>query len=373
MGASTGSVEDAKPIVAKPGFPFDSPASLWAVRASDLAFEKNTQAGRVGEAGGSSERDDNAEQSHRVSESNQQIFGDADGTELRLQSADIPDLQRQVSQELTVVQRLPKLTWIGGAFLFDEQTEARIEITVYPSIQIRPFPTVFGANARALFGQATYDVSRRVSLTAGARYTTERKDFQSLEGVYLFGTDILADPSSFHEMSAAPPSRPGRRKAAFSCRYQTTRSSTYPQRKASRAADSIRAPRVPGLAYDPESAWSYEGGIKRTIAGGRARVNMAAFYSDYQDLQVQSFIRAGVPDISNAASATIKGVEVEVAASAWRGVQLAGHLSWLDATYIGYLAVGPEGATGDAAGNRLNSAARMVRQQFRRVRVRDRS
>jgi iron complex outermembrane recepter protein len=106
----------------------------------------------------------------------------------------------------------------------------------------------------------------------------------------------------------------------------------------------------------PESAWSYEGGIKRTIAGGRARVNMAAFYSDYQDLQVQSFIRPGVPDISNAASATIKGVEVEVAASAWRGVQLAGHLSWLDATYDRYLAVGPEGATGDAAGNRLNSA-----------------
>ena len=51
------------------------------------------------------------------------------------------------------------------------------------------------------------------------------------------------------------------------------------------------------------------------MAGGRVRVNTAVFYNDYQDLQVQSFIRPGVLDISNAASATIRGVEVEVAAA----------------------------------------------------------
>ena len=36
--------------------------------------------------------------------------------------------------------------------------------------------------------------------------------------------------------------------------------------------------------------------MKRTIAGGRARVNLAAFYTDYQDLQVLSFLRPGVPE-----------------------------------------------------------------------------
>ena len=106
----------------------------------------------------------------------------------------------------------------------------------------------------------------------------------------------------------------------------------------------------------PEFAWSYEGGVKRLIAGGRARVNTAVFYTDYQDLQVQSFIRPGVPYISNAESAGITGVEVEAAASAWRGVQLAGSVSWLDAIYDTYLAVGPGGQTGDAAGHRLTNA-----------------
>ena len=70
------------------------------------------------------------------------------------------------------------------------------------------------------------------------------------------------------------------------------------------------------------------------MAGGRVRANTAVFYSDYRDLQVQSFIRPGVPDISNAASAIIKGVEVEVAAEARRGPRLSGHFAWLDAPTI---------------------------------------
>ena len=109
-------------------------------------------------------------------------------------------------------------------------------------------------------------------------------------------------------------------------------------------------------AFNPEFAWSFEGGLKRTMAGGRVRVNTAVFSNDYRDLQVQSFLRPGVIDISNAGSATIRGIEVEAAAAAGRGVQLAGHFSWLDATYDRYLARGPGGATRDAAGNRLNNA-----------------
>ena len=114
--------------------------------------------------------------------------------------------------------------------------------------------------------------------------------------------------------------------------------------------------RQPGGAFRPEFAWSYEGGLKRTMADGRVRVNAAVFYNDYQDLQVQTFVQTGVVHVSNAASATIKGVEVEAAAAVGRGLQLAGHVSWLDATYDRYLAVGPGNVTGDAAGHRLNNA-----------------
>ena len=92
------------------------------------------------------------------------------------------------------------------------------------------------------------------------------------------------------------------------------------------------------------------------MAGGRVRVNTAVFSNDYRDLQVQSFLRPGVIDVSNAGSATIRGIEVEGAATAGRGVQLEGYVSWLDAIYDSYLFKGPGSETFDAAGNRLNNA-----------------
>jgi iron complex outermembrane receptor protein len=96
--------------------------------------------------------------------------------------------------------------------------------------------------------------------------------------------------------------------------------------------------------------------VKRTIAGGRGRVNAAVFYVDYRDLQVQSFVLPGVVDVSNAGRATSQGVEVEGAASVGRGVQLGGMLSWLDATYDRYDAFERGLGRVDASGKHLRNA-----------------
>jgi iron complex outermembrane receptor protein len=85
-------------------------------------------------------------------------------------------------------------------------------------------------------------------------------------------------------------------------------------------------------------------------------LNFAVFQTDYTNLQVQTAIRPGVIDISNAAAATIRGVEFEGATELTRMVRLGGHLSWLDSAYDRYVAVGVGGVTGDVAGNRLNNA-----------------
>jgi iron complex outermembrane receptor protein len=84
----------------------------------------------------------------------------------------------------------------------------------------------------------------------------------------------------------------------------------------------------------PEKVWSYEAGVKTSM--GRVSFNLAAFYYDYKDLQVQSFqtingALAGI--VSNAASAKIKGLELS---GDWR-VTDAFHLSiggsYLDTEY----------------------------------------
>jgi iron complex outermembrane recepter protein len=345
----------AKPIVAKPGFSFDNPASAWAVRTSDRAFGKNTQQGASAKLSVRLNDTTTLNSLSAYRSSNYRFFVDADGTELQLQTSDVPDIQRQVSQELTVVQRTPKLTWIGGLFLFDEDDEGQVKITVYPATQIRPFARI-GAKVRALFGEATHRVSSRVSLTGGIRYTNEQKNLDNSGGIYRLGTDILAVPSSFYAVVDRVTFDAWTPKGGVQLHVSDDTLVYFSATRGFKSGGFNPTSAQRGQAFSPEFAWSYEGGIKRTIAGGRMRLNTAMFYSDYQDLQVQSFIRPGVPDIRNAASAIIKGVEVEMAASAWRGLQLAGHFSWLDATYDSYLAVSPGGATIEAAGHRLNNA-----------------
>jgi iron complex outermembrane recepter protein len=230
----------AKPLVAKIPFSIDN-SSLWTVRTSDLTTGRNVQQGASARLAVRLNPTITLTSLTAYRRSNYRFFIDADATQQQLQTSDVPNVQRQVSQELTLVQRTPKLTWIGGAFLFDEHYEGQVEITVYPFTQTRPFAKN-GVKAGALFGQATYSLTRGVSLTGGVRYTDEQKDLDNTGGLYRLGTATLA-PFPHRSMTTltTPPIRPGRPRAASRCRYPATRSSTSPRREVSRAADSTNS------------------------------------------------------------------------------------------------------------------------------------
>ena len=89
--------------------------------------------------------------------------------------------------------------------------------------------------------------------------------------------------------STAPPTTPGRRRAASRCKR---RDDTFVYVSATRGFKSggfnITA-QEPGEGLQPEFAWSYEGGLKRTMAGGRVRVNTAVFYNDYRTCRCSRF------------------------------------------------------------------------------------
>ncbi len=63
-------------------------------------------------------------------------------------------------------------------------------------------------------------------------------------------------------------------------------------------------------SFEPEESLAYEVGVKSTLAGGRARINAAAFFIDYEDYQLESFTGLSF-NITNVADAENKGLEVE--------------------------------------------------------------
>jgi len=105
----------------------------------------------------------------------------------------------------------------------------------------------------------------------------------------------------------------------------------------------------------PESAWNYELGIKSQWWEDRMRFNLVGFYTDYRDLQVVQFVTEGnfgVFRTSNAMSASLTGVELEVVLNLWHGLELSGSYAWLEAVYDEFTDV----LGRDFSGNRLRQA-----------------
>jgi iron complex outermembrane recepter protein len=346
----------AQPLAARPAFQIPPSPSLWEVRTNDPATGHNTQAG--GSATLMLHLNDSTVLTSLTARrsADYRAFVDLDLIDRPLQTLDVVDTQRQFSQEVTLASQIPRLGWVGGAFFLDEHVDGPVLITLYgPGVQRRPH-AVIDTQAWALFGEATYELSRRLSLTSGLRYSSEAKSLSNTGGTYQLGTTHLADPASFYAFTDRATFDAWTPRVSLQTRLSST---VFAYASASRGFKSggfnPSWPR-PDRPYRPEFAQSYESGLKSTLAGGRVQANVAAFHNDYRDLQVQSVITAGLLDITNAASATVRGVEIEATAAASTGVQVSAQLAWLDATYDAYTAVGDGGVPRDVAGNRLSNA-----------------
>ncbi len=346
----------AKVLAVKPGFEVDNPPDLHDVRASTLADGRTLQYGGAARLTVRLAPETTLTSLTAYRKLDYRVRNDADITELDLTSVDLREMHHQWSEELTVAQRRPRIAWIAGLFLFDEVDHQPTLVQVLgPRLENLLDPSV-DANARAVFGQATLDVTERVSATAGLRYTRERKTIANRGRLSTLDLPVVLIPGSTYEYTDALSHTAWTPKIGLDMRL---RESTFAYISATRGFKSggfNLTSTESGRGYDPEWAWSYEGGLKTDLARGRALINLAVFHMDYTDLQVQTPIVPGVIDISNAAEATIRGVELEGAARLPSDVRAGGHLAWLNATYDQYIAVGLGGVTGDVAGRRLNNA-----------------
>jgi outer membrane receptor protein involved in Fe transport len=100
--------------------------------------------------------------------------------------------------------------------------------------------------------------------------------------------------------------------------------------------------------FSPEYAKQWEAGLKSDWLDHRLRVNAAAFYTDYDGIQLN--IQQGIsPVYQNAGNAKIIGGELEFQSLVGGGLQLNGSASYIDAyyTYVNPSANIPEFALPD--------------------------
>jgi iron complex outermembrane recepter protein len=217
--------------------------------------------------------------------------------------------------------------------------------------------------AKAIFGQASYQLIDGLTITGGVRYSEESKRGLLLyRGFDLFAPFISNTPYSNDSVLPAPTPLPKvtfkSTTPKFGIQYQASDKTmvyaTFSKGFKSGGYDvTIVAP-----AFRPETLAAYEAGIKTTLLDNRLRVNAALYYYDYTDLQVQQVIGTQF-NTTNAATAENYGVEIEASALVTDALTIDFSGAYMHARYKKYS--GPDSArpllpTADFSGNALNNA-----------------
>lgn len=305
------------------------------------------------------------------------IVSDADSSALPILRTTIGDIrQHQFSQEVTLDARLGNVHLVGGGYYFREKNNEPLTLNIIPAGVSRVQRPIVTAESYAVFGQADIELTETLSLVAGLRWTKEKKEFDLRDSFVFSGSP---DPSVVEK---APPlvGIPGfsdpyvvdvnRKSDAFTPKFGINyrpEEGVLIYASATRGYKSggfdIGATREEDAAagYGPEYLWSYEVGAKLDLLDKRLRLNLNGFYYDYTDLQVQNFVQSGGLSFGaitqNAATARIKGLEVELLARPASGIELFVNLTYLDAKYRAYPgAFVTQFGNFDASGKRLNNA-----------------
>jgi iron complex outermembrane recepter protein len=269
-----------------------------------------------------------------------------------------------------------RLKWLGGLyFLQDRVTEPygfRIgSDSLFAALAGPLFPAAGIVNnvykdlttkSSAAFGQATYSISDRLDITAGARYSYDQKKVLSTGETNLPGFPLVtadfAVPASKSWGKFTP-----KITVDYKAADQTMLYATWAEGYKSGAPQSVPFdPRLAAQLVNPETVNGIEVGVKSEFLDHRVRVNAALFDNKFKDLQVRTIqdLGGGVaePTIENAASSTIRGAEFEATWVITDGLSVDLGYNYLDASYGRFIANPIPGSFQDLSGNRMPRAPR---------------
>lgn len=207
---------------------------------------------------------------------------DADASSIPLLSSVYGLKARQWSQELRLDGKLSRGNWIVGGYVFDERRRSLTSAPLVAEAIGLPF---FGSTgdqktrAYAAFAQLDHDIVDDLTVTVGARYSNERKSIV-VEAPGLFAPEpsrLQADrvtgkigvawkPSAITLIYASVST--GFKAGGFNATFVTNPDTVRP------VAD--------------ETITAYEIGTKVDLLDKRIRLNLAAFFYDYRDVQAVS-------------------------------------------------------------------------------------
>lgn len=328
---------------------------------------------------------------------------DSDHSANDILMVDYPDQYEQWSQELQLISPAgERLQYVAGLYLYDQTATSERVPTLGSDtdvlfetlgVPLAPFSDQFtGARLNtygevdteswAAFINGTYELTDRLTLGFGARYTEEEKSVDySMVGdvVYVLGVIPVSVAQIFGV--AEGPIVDGRTTAVYedeqsyddfsptlSLTYAITDNiNVYAKYASAFKSGGFNVDFVPqavfdsGLDFDTETVDSYEIGLKGTALDNSLRFALAGFQMDFDDYQLNQFVELGnnlsAITIRNAAKVQSRGFEAEATWYPGASLMLQGSVGYNDAEFEDFPGGGtsrnPDGLGADLSGNTL--------------------
>lgn len=275
------------------------------------------------------------------------IFGeDADMSPLIIDHHGFELNQEQVSQEFQLIGNGEKLKWVAGLYYFNEEGENNDYVPLAGGLFQVDGPNDIENTSYAAFGQLTYNITEPWSITLGARVTREEKEFVGGQTdrndlSAKFGVPLAAFPDPTDTTRLFPLGKQEQDFDDTSIRvgseYRFSESifayvSFSQGFKAGGWDTRLTGPELVAPDFEEENVESYEIGLKSDWFDNTLRINLAAFHTDYENLQL--VIQRGIsPLTANAGESDIDGFEVDFQWLATDNLQVTGSMGWIDAEY----------------------------------------
>ena len=278
---------------------------------------------------------------------------------------DIPFVQdgKQVTEELQLVSPSGEtFNWVAGAYYFyGHEILDPFQIFLHgpfdaglSQIDINDSETT---RSLAGFAQSTVQILPRTNLTLGLRYTHERRLFSGSETGFV-GPAIPIGPLIPYADAEKDADKLTWRVALD---YQFTDDvlgyASYNRGFKSGGFNAFDPTNPP---YNPEVLDAYEVGLKSELLDHRVRVNSAAFYYKYTQIQVTRYTNTAV--VYNGASAKLYGLDLDAEARVTSNLRLNAGVEWIHSYFDSFPAAQfstplPDGGvsvySGNAEGHRL--------------------
>ena len=216
---------------------------------------------------------------------------------------------KQFSEEIRVASNADaERQWLVGLYYSTDELEGQ------PSFDSggRQDFSVLETDTLALFGQIELPLNDDFLLTLGGRWTEIDREFTYSTNGFFAAPELQAGVTdSFSD---------GDYSARVSLDWSISEDTlVYGSVSRGFNAGTYNSQFLDNLIdlqpTDSESILAYEVGIKSTLAGGRARVEAAAYFYDYQDIQVIAVVPRGTIDanvLTNADDADLNGFEIQL-------------------------------------------------------------